>query len=284
MLQHARVPVLTEVLSGVEENEQDDDRPRPDRVAAVAPPEDRLQNDETRRDDQARHGELEKQPLAADGPTGERFFGLSHRMKSIREVLPGAPEGSASVGGWPSAARALPATWRRGSTAPPAPLETPGDDGLAALFDVDVLDDDVLLTAGFHTLQRSAPGLRHVKEPRRRIREACVLDRRETAPHHGILGHAPEELHTRVMGRGDLVRDHFLEARCRTGGHGRKTKVTHSAKMGCSRKRMSARSAGINRHKIRRSDRPPSHVKCPLSVSDSVSTVVEAWPSGPLNA
>jgi hypothetical protein len=35
LLQHTRVPVLTEVLSGVEEDEQDDDRPRPDRIAVV---------------------------------------------------------------------------------------------------------------------------------------------------------------------------------------------------------------------------------------------------------
>ena len=84
LLQHARVPVLTEVLSGVEEDEENDDRPRPDRVAVVPRPEDRVQHDETRRDDQARHGQLEEQRLATDGPPGEGFFGLGHRMKSSR--------------------------------------------------------------------------------------------------------------------------------------------------------------------------------------------------------
>ena len=82
MLQDTRVPVLTEVLSGVEKDEEEDDRPRADRVAVVPPPEDRVQNDETRRNDQARHGQPEEQPLATDGPPGERFFRLGHRMKS----------------------------------------------------------------------------------------------------------------------------------------------------------------------------------------------------------
>ena len=64
---HPRTLDLTEVLPGVEEYQQDDDRPRPDRVAVVPPPEDRVQNDETRRDDQTRHGQLEEQPPAANG-------------------------------------------------------------------------------------------------------------------------------------------------------------------------------------------------------------------------
>jgi hypothetical protein len=98
LLQHTRVPVLTEVLSGVEEDEQDDDRPRPDRVAVVPPPEDRVQNDETRRDDQARHGQLEEQSLAADGPPGERFFGLGHRRFSNDVTIGGLGPSPTRVG------------------------------------------------------------------------------------------------------------------------------------------------------------------------------------------
>jgi hypothetical protein len=98
LLQHTRVPVLTKVLAGVEEDEQNDDRPRPDRVAVVPPPEDRVQNDETRRDDQARHGQLEEQPLAPDGPPRERFFGLGHGMKCIRAG--GVSRNSRSRSGW----------------------------------------------------------------------------------------------------------------------------------------------------------------------------------------
>src|SRR4029079_12834587 len=58
--------------------------PRSDRVAVVPPPEGRVQNDEARRDNQARHRQLEEQPLAPDGPPRERFFGLGHGMESIR--------------------------------------------------------------------------------------------------------------------------------------------------------------------------------------------------------
>ena len=65
-----------------------------------------------------------------------------------------------------------------------------------------------------------ASGLRHLKERRGRIGEARALDRREMVPQRAPVGHAPEELHARVMGRGDLVRDHFLEARVRAGGYG----------------------------------------------------------------
>ena len=41
--------------------------------------------------------------------------------------------------------------------APPAPLQAPRDDGLAALADGDVLDDDGLLAAGFKPLHCHAP-------------------------------------------------------------------------------------------------------------------------------
>ena len=62
---------------------------------------------------------------------------------------------------------------------PLTPRDERPDDGLAALADGDVLHDDGLLAADFQALQRQAPRLRHLKEPRRGIREAGALDRRE---------------------------------------------------------------------------------------------------------
>ena len=98
---------------------------------------------------------------------------------------------------------------------PLTPRDERPDDGLAALADGDVLHDDGLLAAGFQALQRQAPRLRHVKEPRGGIREAGALDRREAIL--AILGEVAEQLHARVMHRGDLVREHFLKTGFRAG-------------------------------------------------------------------
>ncbi len=112
------------------------------------------------------------------------------------------------------------------------PSRRPATTAWPPSLDGDVLHDDSLLAAGFQALQRQAPALRHLKEPRGRIGEARVLDRRERAPQRAVLGHAPEELHARVMGRGDLVREHFLEAGFRAGGHGRIQRRREDAGLG----------------------------------------------------
>ena len=70
---------------------------------------------------------------------------------------------------------AFPRRRRPPSTRPATTAWPPSLDG-------DVLHDDGLRAAGFHALQRQAPALRHLKEPRGRIGEARALDRREMVP------------------------------------------------------------------------------------------------------
>src|SRR5262245_58697767 len=80
--ENAGVFVLSQILSGVEEDEQHDDRARPDGERPIAPPEDRVEQRQRGGDRQPRDRQPEEDALATDASPGESLVRVGHRPPS----------------------------------------------------------------------------------------------------------------------------------------------------------------------------------------------------------